>query len=102
VRLVGVVLDFEEDAEVGLAVRRRVLLADQVGGVLVVVRVQVAREGDDVLELAELEYVALGDLELMALVATGRDADREGGEGQGGEQRQEESAGRRHRRAGVY
>ncbi len=96
-RLVAFVLDFEEDAEVGGAFRRR-RLADQVGGVLGVVRVQVAREGDVEGELAELDRLTLDDLLLVALVAAGGDADSEGGEGQGGKQRQEESAVQGHRR----
>ena len=47
-RVFALVLDFEEDAEVGRAVRRR-RLADEVGGVLVVVGVEEAREDDVVL-----------------------------------------------------
>ena len=96
-RLLAVVLDFEEDAEVGGSRRRR-LLVDQVGRVLGVVRVQVAREGDVEGELAELDRLALDNLGLVALVAAGGDAQREGGKGQSGKQRQDESATRGHRR----
>ena len=67
-RLFGLVLDFEEDAEVGGAGGRR-LLADQVGGVLVVVGVEEAGEDDVVLDLAELHRLTLDDLLLVADVA---------------------------------
>ena len=86
-RVVAFVLDFEEDAEVGVAVRRRVL-ADQVGGVLGVVRVQVAREGDVERELAQLHRLTLDHLLLVAHVAAGGNADGEQAEREGGEERQ--------------
>ena len=100
-RLFALVLDFEEDAEVG-RFRRRRRLADQVGGVLVVVRVEVAREDDVVVELAELDRLALDDVLLVARVAAGGDGDGEGRQGEGGEQRQDESAAGWTSAAGVY
>ena len=100
-RLFALVLDFEEDAEVGRALRRR-RLADQVGGVLGVVGVEVAREDDVVLELAELDRLALDHVLGVARVAAGGDADGERGEREGGEQRQDESAVRGPSAARVY
>jgi hypothetical protein len=98
VRRFVLVLDFEEDAEVGEAGSRR-RLADQVGGVLVVVGIEEAREDDVVLQLAQLHRLALDDVLGAARPATGAERNRDGGESQGGEQRQGAvGSATRHRR----
>ncbi len=59
--LFAFVLDFDEDAEVAVP-RLGFGLADQVGGVLVVVGIEEAGEDDVVLQLAQLDRLALDHL----------------------------------------
>ncbi len=95
--LFALVLDFEEDAEVGRAFRRR-RLADQVGRVLVVVGVEEAREDHWYLSSPSLTDLALDHVLGVARVAAGGDGEGEHRQRKGGEQRQDESAATGHRR----
>ena len=87
-RLVGAVLDAHEDAEPGLVARgllRPDREARQVGAVLDVVRVQVARDLDLVLQIVDVEVGALGlaqraHLQLVPAARREQRAGQRGGE----------------------
>jgi hypothetical protein len=100
-RPVRVVLNLEEDAEVVRVFFQR-RLADEVGGVLVVVFVQVAGEDHGVLQPADLDDFTLFHVARIARPAGG-DSDREKAQDEGGEQRHGDTSIREgHERRGVY